>query len=81
MEKVIDNHQLSLQTLAGFEQLEKLGGSTRDAGGKMLVMKSSLDANGHVTNTFEVWSNTNIDMVVEANTRLLERALDKYNSL
>lgn len=83
MSEISTTHQITPDILWGFVAREKLAGSSVDAGGKMLILETSIDQAGHVINSFEVWSNTTImaERIIHIRTRVLDEAIDKYNIL
>lgn len=81
-EAISKNHQVTLKLLSSYTKFDTLASSSSDSGGKALILQTALDLEGHVTNVFGVWTNTNSGHhITEITTRLLERAIDKYNEL
>ncbi len=83
--KVQKGHKVDVEMIATFRKTVRLAGSTYDANGKLLLMEIGFEDKTHrpIVN-FEVWSNTNTmldNAPVEISTRILERAIEKYNTL
>lgn len=74
------SHKISTAMLGGFSHIHKLAGSS-DAGGKELIMKVTIDEEGHTDVMYEVNSHIDNISVTETRSRVLSKAVEGYNQL